>query len=115
MRLNELAEIFAASVGGFSVMDNHLHLLLRLDSLKAEVIIPAQAAIAPSFQRLPIAKTNGISECAGLNRFAIGVASHQVLSFQSRSQRRQPLRAIAPEYRDRESSRFDLAAIGHRP
>ncbi len=30
-RLAELAEIFAVSVGGFSVMDNHLHLLLRLD------------------------------------------------------------------------------------
>ena len=35
-RLKELAGIFAVSVGGFSVMDNHLHLLLRLDSLKAE-------------------------------------------------------------------------------
>jgi REP element-mobilizing transposase RayT len=30
-RLEELASIFAISVGGFSVMDNHLHLLLRLD------------------------------------------------------------------------------------
>jgi REP element-mobilizing transposase RayT len=30
-RLQELAEIFAVSVGGFSVMDNHLHLLVRLD------------------------------------------------------------------------------------
>jgi putative transposase len=30
-RLKELAEIFAVGVGGFSVMDNHLHLLLRLD------------------------------------------------------------------------------------
>jgi Transposase IS200 like len=30
-RLEELAEIFAVGVGGFSVMDNHLHLLLRLD------------------------------------------------------------------------------------
>src|SRR5262249_60438053 len=30
-RLQELAEIFAVSVGGFSVMDNHLHVLLRLD------------------------------------------------------------------------------------
>ena len=30
-RLEELATIFAISVGGFSVMDNHLHLLLRLD------------------------------------------------------------------------------------
>ena len=30
-RLKELAEIFAISVGGFSVMDNHLHVLVRLD------------------------------------------------------------------------------------
>jgi REP element-mobilizing transposase RayT len=31
-RIKELAEIFAVSVGAFSVLDNHLHLLLRLDS-----------------------------------------------------------------------------------
>ena len=30
-RLEELADIFAVAVGGFSVMNNHLHLLLRLD------------------------------------------------------------------------------------
>ena len=30
-RLHELAEIFSITVGGFSVMDNHLHLLVRLD------------------------------------------------------------------------------------
>ena len=30
-RLEELADIFGAAVGGFSVMNNHLHLLLRLD------------------------------------------------------------------------------------
>ena len=30
-RLRELAEIFSISVAGFSVMDNHLHLLARLD------------------------------------------------------------------------------------
>jgi hypothetical protein len=30
-RLEELAELFAIAVGGFSVMDNHLHVLLRLD------------------------------------------------------------------------------------
>src|SRR5271167_2201578 len=30
-RQQELAEIFAVSVGGFSVLDNHLHLLVRLD------------------------------------------------------------------------------------
>ena len=28
-RLQELAEIFAVSVGGFSVMDNHMHVLVR--------------------------------------------------------------------------------------
>jgi hypothetical protein len=30
-RLEELAEIFAVAVGGFSMMENHLHVLLRLD------------------------------------------------------------------------------------
>ena len=30
-RIEELAKIFAVGVGGFSVMDNHLHLLVRLD------------------------------------------------------------------------------------
>jgi hypothetical protein len=30
-RLEELADIFAAALGGFSLMDNHLHVLLRLD------------------------------------------------------------------------------------
>ena len=30
-RLEELAKIFAIAVGGFSVMDNHLHVLVRLD------------------------------------------------------------------------------------
>ncbi len=30
-RLEELADCFAVAVGSFSVMDNHLHLLLRLD------------------------------------------------------------------------------------
>ena len=29
-RIEELAQIFAVGVGGFSVMDNHLHLLVRL-------------------------------------------------------------------------------------
>ena len=30
-RLEELANIFAASIGGFSIMDNHLHVLVRLE------------------------------------------------------------------------------------
>ena len=30
-RLKELAEIFGISVAGFAVLDNHLHLLVRLD------------------------------------------------------------------------------------
>jgi REP element-mobilizing transposase RayT len=36
-RLQELAGIFAVSVGGFSVMDNHLHVLVRLDPDLAKV------------------------------------------------------------------------------
>ena len=30
-RLEELAEIFAVAVAGFAILDNHLHLLVRLD------------------------------------------------------------------------------------
>jgi len=30
-RLRELVEIFSISVAGFSVMDNHRHVLVRLD------------------------------------------------------------------------------------
>jgi len=30
-RIEELAQIFSIAVGGFSVLDNHLHLLVRLD------------------------------------------------------------------------------------
>lgn len=30
-RLKELAEIFAVSVAGFAVLDNHMHVLVRLD------------------------------------------------------------------------------------
>ena len=35
-RLEELAQIFAIAVGGFSLMDNHLHVLLRLDQEVAD-------------------------------------------------------------------------------
>ncbi len=31
LRLEQLASIFAVAVGGFSIMDNHLHVLVRLD------------------------------------------------------------------------------------
>ncbi len=34
-RLAELAQIFSVAVGGFSVLDNHLHLLVRLDPERA--------------------------------------------------------------------------------
>jgi len=35
-RLRHLAEIFSISVGGFAVMDNHLHVLVRIDPATAE-------------------------------------------------------------------------------
>ena len=37
-RLEELAQIFSVSVGGFTVMDNHLHVLVRLDPLTAAAL-----------------------------------------------------------------------------
>jgi hypothetical protein len=35
-RSQELTEVFAVAVGGFAVMDNHLHLLVRIDPDRAE-------------------------------------------------------------------------------
>jgi hypothetical protein len=35
-RLEELAEVFAISVGGFAVLDNHLHVLVRLNPARGE-------------------------------------------------------------------------------
>jgi hypothetical protein len=35
-RLEELSQIFAVAVGGFTIMDNHLHVLLRLDPETAD-------------------------------------------------------------------------------
>ena len=34
-RLKELVELFAIDCAGFAIMDNHLHLLLRLDAARA--------------------------------------------------------------------------------
>ncbi len=34
-RLRELVDLFALDCAGFAIMDNHLHLLLRLDSQRA--------------------------------------------------------------------------------
>jgi len=41
-RLQELNSIFAVSVAGFSLMDNHLHLLLRIDTEVAESWTPLE-------------------------------------------------------------------------
>ena len=43
-RLKELVDIFAVECAGFSVMDNHLHLLLRLDSQKTQHWSPEEVA-----------------------------------------------------------------------
>ena len=45
-RLKEMVELFAIECGGFSLMDNHLHLLLRIDSPKAASWSPAEVARA---------------------------------------------------------------------
>ncbi|MFN7894483.1 MAG: hypothetical protein ACK5OC_29630 [Pirellula sp.] len=42
-RLKELNQIFAISVGGFSTMDNHLHLLLRIDCEEAEKLVRSRS------------------------------------------------------------------------
>ena len=69
-RLEELADIFAVAVGGFSVMDKHLHLLLRLDpevarawsdSVKASI----SAVLAGVFERLECSAPLLESKCLG--------------------------------------------------
>jgi hypothetical protein len=65
LRLQELAEIFAVAVGGFSVMDNHLHVLVRLDPDVAkgwsdEQVVRRRGALFPprdkSRQPLPVSE-----------------------------------------------------------
>ena len=56
-RLEELADIFAVAVGGFSVMNNHLHLLPRLDPEVAQAWSDSgkasiSAELAGIFERL---------------------------------------------------------------
>jgi REP element-mobilizing transposase RayT len=41
-RLKELNSLFAVSVAGFSSMDNHFHLLLRIDPEAAKAWTPVQ-------------------------------------------------------------------------
>jgi hypothetical protein len=64
-RLQELAGIFSISVGGFSVMDNHLHVLVRLDPDNAtawsdEEVVRRWGRLFPprdkSRQPLPVSK-----------------------------------------------------------
>ena len=45
-RLRELAEIFSISVGGFSVLDNHLHLLVRLDPVACAGVVGRRCGAA---------------------------------------------------------------------
>ncbi|MCA9195535.1 MAG: hypothetical protein KDB03_27375, partial [Planctomycetales bacterium] len=56
-RLKKLDSIFAVSVGGFSVMDNHLHLLLRLDPDEAKTWT-ADEVVDRWFQLYPPRATN---------------------------------------------------------
>jgi REP element-mobilizing transposase RayT len=62
-RLRELDSLFAISVAGFSVMDNHLHLLVRIDPEVADSWTPIQVAqrwltlFPPRVNRKPVTPT----------------------------------------------------------
>ena len=62
-RLRELDSLFAISVAGFSVMDNHLHLLVRIDPEVADSWTPIQVAqrwltlFPPRVHRKPVTPT----------------------------------------------------------
>ncbi len=51
-RLKELDAIFAVSVAGFSLMDNHLHLLLRIDPDVSQAWTPMEANITQDVQSI---------------------------------------------------------------
>ncbi len=51
-RLKELDAIFAVSVAGFSWMDNHLHLLPRIDPDVAQAWTPIKANITQDVQSI---------------------------------------------------------------
>ncbi len=64
-RLEELARIFSISVGGFSILDNHLHVLIRLDPEAAaawsdEEVVRRWGRLFPprdkSHQPIPVSK-----------------------------------------------------------
>lgn len=44
-RLKEIVDLFAIECAGYSLMDNHLHLLVRIDSPKAAAWSPAEVAL----------------------------------------------------------------------
>jgi len=51
-RLNELVTIFSIDCAGFAVVDNHIHLLLRLDSRLMEAcVIRRSHAVGPLSSR----------------------------------------------------------------
>ncbi len=72
-RLKELESIFAISVAGFSVMDNHLHILLRIDSEIAESWTPTEVAtkwltlFPPRVNRKRVAPTTDMVEQLATN------------------------------------------------
>ncbi len=73
-RLEELAEIFAVSVGSFAVMNKHIHLLLRLDSLKAEEWKAEEVASGCAKLRRNLASITSPNSTVALHRTADVVA-----------------------------------------
>ena len=90
LRLKELADIFAVAVGGFSVMDNHLHVLVRLDADLAagwsdEEVVTRWGRLFPprdkSRKPLPISKSWVESHLKDVKWVAIARARLQSLSW----------------------------------
>ena len=72
-RLQELAEIFAVSVGGFSVLDNHLHVLVRLDPDVAGELVGRRGGAA--LGAAVSAAGQGAAAAAGLGRVGSGASA----------------------------------------
>jgi REP element-mobilizing transposase RayT len=85
-RLKELNSIFAVSVAGFSIMENHLHLLLRVDPDVAEAWTPMEVAqrwlklFPPRVCRKPVAPTQEMLEDLASNPEWVQVHRERLMS-----------------------------------
>ena len=73
-RLEELAEIFSVAVAGFAILDNHLHLLVRLDPDVAQGWSDSDEDVVRRWGRLFPPRDKGRTGGPGLGRVGPGAS-----------------------------------------